>query len=472
MFEFKEVSFSYEKTNQTVLEKVNFQIKQGSLTLITGPSGSGKSTLLKLMNGLIPRVYPGKIEGAILFEKRSLQQVSQEFISKHIGYVSQDPRGQFFTTNTTSELVFAMENFGLRPNIMREKVKELTELLELSTLLNRSIFSLSSGERQKISIGCSLSLSAKFIILDEPSSNLDVQAIQKLMELLMDLKKKGFTIVVAEHRVHYLAALIDQVLLVNNQTVTVSTIQSLSQTGNPPLRKLALFQNQIEFPYSEIENEVILSVKAMSYHAILKAINFDIKAGDSIGIIGKNGVGKTTLLKLLMNIIQPTTGKLVAHTKQKIAPFLVMQEMDYQFFTESVASELALGNEHIDKQQQDALLKKMGLYTMKNRSPFDLSGGEKQRLLVAIAVLAKTNLFLFDEPTSGLDNHNMKKVATLITNLKTKGAVVIATHDAEFLYKTCNRILYLKNGELVEEWKLHENDGNVIKQLFQKMIHE
>ncbi|HAQ1189780.1 TPA: ABC transporter ATP-binding protein, partial [Enterococcus faecium] len=398
LFEFNNVSFSYKDVKEQALVDLNFSIKKGSLTLITGSSGSGKSTLLKLMNGLIPRLYDGKLVGEILFENNSLQSLTQESISKNIGYVSQDPRGQFFTTNTTSELVFSMENFGFTKEHMDKRINELAELLDLSNILDKNIFSLSSGERQKISIGCSLSLNSKLIILDEPSSNLDFKATKKLADLLCDLKNKGFTIVIAEHRFYYLKELIDQVLFVKNRTVKTTTIQLLKTENNNALRKFDIFNSSIEVPYIEKVSADVLKVEEITYENILKDINFDVKVGDVIGLVGKNGVGKTTLLRILMKIIRPTKGKIIENKKNLSSPFLVMQEMDYQFFTESVRSELALGNEIVSKDQQEKILKKMELYKMKDQLPFDLSGGEKQRLLVSIASLSKTNLFLFDEP--------------------------------------------------------------------------
>ncbi|EOD7456959.1 ABC transporter ATP-binding protein [Enterococcus faecalis] len=468
MFEFNNVSFSYKDVKEQALVDLNFSIKKGSLTLITGSSGSGKSTLLKLMNGLIPRLYDGNLVGEILFENNSLQYLTQESISKNIGYVSQDPRGQFFTTNTTSELVFSMENFGFTKEHMDKRINELAELLDLSNLLDKNIFSLSSGERQKISIGCSLSLNSKLIILDEPSSNLDFKATKKLADLLCDLKNKGFTIVIAEHRFYYLKELIDQVLFVKNRTVTTTTIQLLKSENKNALRKVEIFNSLIEAPYIEKASADVLKVEEITYENILKDINFDVKVGDVIGLVGKNGVGKTTLLRILMKIIRPTKGKIIEN--KKVSPFLVMQEMDYQFFTESVRSELALGNEMVSKDHQEKILKKMELYKMKDRLPFDLSGGEKQRLLVSIASLSRTNLFLFDEPTSGLDYINMGRIADLIKDLKEKGAVVIATHDPEFLYKTCNRIIYLKNGGIKKDIKLRVEDSTLIEKIFNDIM--
>ncbi|BDP89895.1 ABC transporter ATP-binding protein [Enterococcus faecium] len=464
MFEFNNVSFSYKDVKEQALVDLNFSIKKGSLTLITGSSGSGKSTLLKLMNGLIPRLYDGKLVGEILFENNSLQSLTQESISKNIGYVSQDPRGQFFTTNTTSELVFSMENFGFTKEHMDKRINELAELLDLSNILDKNIFSLSSGERQKISIGCSLSLNSKLIILDEPSSNLDFKATKKLADLLCDLKNKG--LMGGAYLPWFISSirLIDQVLFVKNRTVKTTTIQLLKTENNNALRKFDIFNSSIEVPYIEKVSADVLKVEEITYENILKDINFDVKVGDVIGLVGKNGVGKTTLLRILMKIIRPTKGKIIENKKNLSSPFLVMQEMDYQFFTESVRSELALGNEIVSKDQQEKILKKMELYKMKDQLPFDLSGGEKQRLLVSIASLSKTNLFLFDEPTSGLDYINMERIADLIKDLKEKGAVVIATHDPEFLYKTCNRIIYLKNGGIKKDIKLRVEDSTLIEQ--------
>ncbi|HFM5558812.1 TPA: ATP-binding cassette domain-containing protein, partial [Enterococcus faecium] len=153
--------------------------------------------------------------------------------------------------------------------------------------------------------------------------------------------------------------------------------------NNNALRKFDIFNSSIEVPYIEKVSADVLKVEEITYENILKDINFDVKVGDVIGLVGKNGVGKTTLLRILMKIIRPTKGKIIENKKNLSSPFLVMQEMDYQFFTESVRSELALGNEIVSKDQQEKILKKMELYKMKDQLPFDLSGGEKQRLLVS-----------------------------------------------------------------------------------------
>ena len=431
MLEFKDVSFTYKNSNNKVLDRVNFKINKGECILLTGVSGSGKSTLIHLMNGLIPTLYEGQLEGEILFKNKDLKDIESYDISKNIGYVSQDPRGHFFTTNTTSELVFSMENYGIPLNEMKKKYSELVNLLELEKLVDKNIIYISSGERQKIAIGCSLSLEPEIIILDEPSSNLDFHMTKKLKQLIEKLKTKGYTIIIAEHRMYYIQDLIDRVFVINNGKVIEKTISDLKSNNEVPLRSLDIFNLELE-NISCKNKELLMEINNITYKNILTNITTTVYKGDVIGLIGKNGVGKTTLLRLLSNIIKPNKGKVVG----KVVPFLVMQDMDYQFFTESVESEMKFGSADNDLEKINSLLMKLGLIEFKDKIPFELSGGQKQRLLIAISALANVNLLMFDEPTSGLDYVNMTKVSGILKDLSKNSALIVATHDIEFLYKT------------------------------------
>ena len=155
MLEFRNVSFTYKNSEEKVLNNVSFKINEGECVLLTGISGSGKSTIVHLMNGLIPALYEGELTGKIYYNNTSLESIKTYDIAKDIGYVSQDPRGHFFTTNTTSELVFAMENFGISLDEMKKRYNAVVELLELEEIVDKNILYISSGERQKIAIGCS-----------------------------------------------------------------------------------------------------------------------------------------------------------------------------------------------------------------------------------------------------------------------------------------------------------------------------
>lgn len=464
MLEFKDVSFIYKNSKNKVLDSVNFKINKGECILLTGVSGSGKSTLIHLMNGLIPTLYEGQLEGEILFKNKDLKDIESYDISKNIGYVSQDPRGHFFTTNTTSELVFSMENYGIPLNEMKKKYSQLVKLLELEKLVDKNIIYISSGERQKIAIGCSLSLEPEIIILDEPSSNLDFHMTKKLKQLIEKLKTKGYTIIIAEHRMYYIQDLIDRVFVISNGKVIEKTISELKSNNEVPLRSLDIFNLELENISSE-NKELLLEIKNITYKNILTNITTTIYKGDVIGLIGKNGVGKTTLLRLLSNIMKPDKGKVVG----KVIPFLVMQDMDYQFFTESVESEMKFGDADNDLEKINSLLMKLGLTEYKDKIPFELSGGQKQRLLIAISALANVNLLMFDEPTSGLDYVNMTKVSSILKDLSNNSALIVATHDIEFLYKTCNRVIYLDDKVIKEDFYLNIENKKKVNNIFINM---
>ena len=464
MLEFKDVSFKYKNSKNKVLDSVNFKINKGECILLTGVSGSGKSTLIHLMNGLIPTLYEGQLEGEILFKNKDLKDIESYDISKNIGYVSQDPRGHFFTTNTTSELVFSMENYCIPLNEMKKKYSELVNLLELEKLVDKNIIYISSGERQKIAIGCSLSLEPEIIILDEPSSNLDFHMTKKLKQLIEKLKTKGYTIIIAEHRMYYIQDLIDRVFVINNGKVKEKTISDLKINNEVPLRSLDIFNLELE-NISSKNKELLMEINNITYKNILTNITTTIYKGDVIGLIGKNGVGKTTLLRLLSNIMKPDKGKVVG----KVIPFLVMQDMDYQFFTESVESEMKFGDADNDLEKINSLLMKLGLTEYKDKIPFELSGGQKQRLLIAISALANVNLLMFDEPTSGLDYVNMTKVSGILKDLSKNSALIVATHDIEFLYKTCNRVVYLDDKVIKEDFYLNLENKKKVNNIFINM---
>ena len=464
MLEFKDVSFTYKNSNNKVLDRVNFKINKGECILLTGVSGSGKSTLIHLMNRLIPTLYEGQLEGEILFKNKDLRDIESYDISKNIGYVSQDPRGHFFTTNTTSELVFSMENYGIPLNEMKKKYSELVNLLELEKLVDKNIIYISSGERQKIAIGCSLSLEPEIIILDEPSSNLDFHMTKKLKQLIEKLKTKGYTIIIAEHRMYYIQDLIDRVFVINNGKVIEKTISDLKNNNEVPLRSLDIFNLELE-NISCKNKELLMEINNITYKNILTNITTTVYKGDVIGLIGKNGVGKTTLLRLLSNIMKPNKGKIVG----KVVPFLVMQDMDYQFFTESVESEMKFGSADNDLEKINSLLMKLGLIEFKDKIPFELSGGQKQRLLIAISALANVNLLMFDEPTSGLDYVNMTKVSGILKDLSKNNSLIVATHDIEFLYKTCNRVVYLDDKVIKEDFYLNLENKKKVNNIFINM---
>lgn len=468
MLNIRNLSFKYKDNKEFAIKDINFSAKSGQCIVLTWVSGCGKSTLLKSLNGLIPRLYEGEISGEIVLNNRDLKNLDFSEISKEVGSVLQDPRGQFFTTDTLSEMAFAMENFAYSKEEIIKKIKEISKNLGINNLLEKKIFNLSSGERQKVSLACALMLKPKILIFDEPSSNLDYSSVIRLKDKIIELKEQGHIIIVAEHRIFYLKEIYDQLILLDKGEI-IEKIEKTNEkisSENISLRSINIFDNKYENTY---ENEGIEEdcgeVECVNYLNILKDISFKIRKGEILAIIGKNGVGKTTLANIICGFIKPETGKVTL----KDRPFFVMQDTDYQLFSESLVSELKIGRKDIELEKINEILKKVNLIDNKEKHPFELSGGEKQRLIIGASYLSKRSIIIYDEPTSGLDADNMKITADLIKEFSKDKAVIIISHDYEFIVKICNRAIFLENGEVKEDIIFTERSEDKLLNIFKKM---
>ena len=214
MISFQNFSFRYEESQDFTLRGIDMTVQTGEFILLTGRSGCGKTTLIRSLNGLIPHFYPGEIKGDLLMDGQSLLNMKPSELAGQVGTVFQDPRSQFFMTDTTRELAFGCENLGLTREETISRIAKSAKELELVDYLNRSIFALSSGEKQQIAIGSVYALSPKVYIFDEPSANLDYAATKRLAEIMGKLKCAGYTIFVVEHRFYYLRDLIDRFFLI------------------------------------------------------------------------------------------------------------------------------------------------------------------------------------------------------------------------------------------------------------------
>ena len=215
MIECQDVSFSYpastlpdtERQTGGALKHISCTIEDGSFVLLCGTSGCGKTTMTRLFNGLIPHYHEGTYTGSVYLDGKDTRDLSLFDISLKVGSVFQNPRSQFFNVDTTSELAFGPENHGMPEDIVRDRVKCVAAQLKLEPLLDRSIFSLSGGEKQKIACGSAAAIDPDVYVLDEPSSNLDAYAIADFRQLLFTLKSQGKTIIISEHRLYYLSGL-------------------------------------------------------------------------------------------------------------------------------------------------------------------------------------------------------------------------------------------------------------------------
>lgn len=465
MIRAEKLTFNYEESNDGIKD-IDFSVKSSEIILLAGDSGSGKSTLLKCLNGLIPETVEGSLEGNLYFEDKKYSELRMFELNEKIGSVFQNPRSQFFTTNSTAELVFPMENYGYTKKLMDERLEALTEKFGLHPLLNRNIFEISSGERQLLALASAMALNQKAVIFDEPSANLDYGNAMKLGKIISGMKKSGITVIVADHRFYYLKGLIDRVFLIEDGRLSQFDSEVEFKKSKYDTRSFDLFDLDLPVPEKSVNTEKIAGLKNVSYKNILTDISLELKKGEVSVLVGNNGVGKTTLAKLLCKTVKPDNGEVQVNG----LPFYIMQDPDFQLFGTSVYNELALVNDNEEAIAET--LKYLGLYEYKDKHPFDLSGGQKQRLQIGMAMLCDKPLIIFDEPTSGLDIVSMKKVAREIVRLKENAAVLVISHDYEFIRNVANRIIYLKSGKVHEDFELTDNALCKLNNIFNNMEEE
>ncbi len=445
------------------LQDITLTIQKGELVLISGPSGCGKTTLLRLINGLIPRFYQGRVRGEIRINGTSFQHGELYELARVVGTVFQNPKSQFYTVDTTSELSFACENQGLPENDIYQRIDAAVADLHVESLMDRNIFHLSDGEKQQIACASIEVAGMPIILLDEPSANLDYDATIMLKKLILHWKRAGKTVVVAEHRIVYLWDVMDRLIVMEHGTIVNEITRNQKDALlNTDLQKMGLRTRVMESPMeialpSVLPDDQVIKVNnfAFAYRGTTQPIvtidSLDIAQGEITAIVGKNGAGKTSFLHCFCGLEQRCTGTVVYESRvennraRRKLCFMVMQNTANQLFTESVLDEVLISlPKHTQHKENAAMdvLRALDLEALAQRHPQSLSGGQKQRLAIACAVASERKILLLDEPTSGLDYAHMNEMAHVLTSIKAMGiTIIVVTHDAEFIHACCTRLL-------------------------------
>lgn len=464
------VTWRYPYADQASLGEIDLQVEPGEFVILCGASGSGKSTALRLMNGLIPHFHDeGVLTGTVTVDGLPTATAELDAIGLVTGTVLQHPRRQFFTESVPEEVAFAMENFGLPSDRISARVGETVADLAVGVPADQPLRTLSGGQQQQVAIAAATAHRPRVLLLDEPSSNLSADAVQRLTETLAELKGQGVTIVVAEHRLRYLEGLADRVIVLRDGAVDaewtaaefravpdhelareglrgrVSTVRlpTLSAAG----ASIAGGADPEAVPSGALELEGIRC--RLGGRLVISVDRAAFPAGEVTAIRGVNGTGKTTLARIVTGL-QRSAGRIrldgreVGPRARQRASAIVMQDVQRQLFTDSVAAEIDLAAGASAPRLPGEALDALDLSSLADRHPLSLSGGQQQRLVVAAVRVAGRRIVVFDEPSSGVDRRHLQSISDQIRQVAADGAVVLLiSHDDDLIASAADRQLTL-----------------------------
>ena len=497
MIAVRRLTYTYPQRSSPALRGVTWDVAEGEFVLVAGPSGSGKSTLLRCLNGLVPHFSGGVLAGQVSVAGLDAVKAGPRVLSRHVGFVAQDPEAQAVLDRVEGEIAFALENAAVPPDEMRRRVEEVLDLLDLTPLRDRRLHTLSGGERQRLAIAAALALRPRVLVLDEPTSQLDPQSAEDVLRALVRLNDDlGLTIVLAEHRLERIVRYADRLTYLDAGRVVVdgpvrAVLPRLPVA--PPLVQLAGALDWQPTPLTVKEARPFAAALAgvagvplsapvapapstaspvlavtdlrFSYNgrATLKNVSFTIAAGEAVALVGRNGSGKSTLLKCVVGVLRgqsgevrvngrPTRGRDVADICREVG--YLSQNPDDLLFADTVADEVrATLRNHglaLPPDEVAAQLARLGLGALADIYPRDLSVGQRQRVALAAVTATRPRLLLLDEPTRGLDRPAKEALVALWRGWLAEGAaLLLVTHDVELAATIATRTIMLSQGEVI-----------------------
>jgi energy-coupling factor transport system ATP-binding protein len=478
MIRLENISYTYPHTVQKALKNLTFSLPQGSCVLVTGPSGAGKTTLCLAASGILHHEYGGKKEGHVTVDARDVSDYADlTALAQKIGIVFDDPEAQMIFTTVEEEILSAIEHRGLDVAATEERLASIIATTYLSELRNRSPHNLSGGQKQRVALAATLALGNDILILDEPTSELDEHATQRIVAILADLKKQGKTILLVEHKYSHFKDMVDLLVVMEN-----GTISAIGKPGDvladDRMKKMVIADfsgirtTPQQTPHAVLSSGSsipIIQVSDLSYAygdiPALDSINLTIQPGEFIALVGENGSGKTTLVKHFNRLLTPTHGDVIVRgnntrncTITDLARHvgLVFQNPDHMFFADTVREEVEFGLKNLGisdgNEIIEAALSEVGLEHTKDLYPRWLSRGERQRLAIACVIAMQPAIMVLDEPTTGLDGNEARLVLEILKALQKKGhTIVIITHNKEIATTCADRIVTMEKGRIVSD---------------------
>ena len=490
------VAFKYNESTDYAISDCTFSVKKGEKIMLCGASGSGKSTLLRLLKReLSPR---GELSGNITLMGKDRSELSDRESAEKIGFVMQSPDSQTVCDKVSAELAFGLESFGVKSGEIQSRVGEMAAFFGIEPLYDRDISTLSGGQKQLVALCSVMATDPDILLLDEPTAQLDPVAARELLGILDCLNKEmGVTIIIAEHDPEELFDSCDKILyLAKGKTEFFGTPAltakyfvenalegflpetakafarlcddlplnvrqgraKLEKLGVTDIPKQAVTDTERAEPYA-LQCKNLWQRYEKNSPDILKGCDLGIRKGECYGLLGSNGGGKSTLLRVICGLCKPYMGTVSLFGKKQKAykngslfremlAFLP-QEPVTMFVKESVREDLLQSG---DKVTVENVSQRMGIEHLLDRHPWDLSGGEIQKCAFAKILLADPKIIVLDECTKGMDSFAKKALGDILLDLKDEGrTILLVTHDLEFAAQYCDRCGLLFDGEIVAE---------------------
>ncbi|MGN7387190.1 ABC transporter ATP-binding protein [Sporosarcina sp. SAFN-015] len=506
------LKYKYPDSPHFALDNISFTVEKGEFIGVAGMNTAGKTTLCYALSGLVPHFFKGSYGGDVFIDGKDVLSHDISEITSRVGLVLENPFSQMTGAKFTvyDEIAFGLENQGVPRHVMHERIRESMKLLNIEGLQEKNPFSLSGGQMQRVAIASVIAMKPEILILDEPTSQLDPQGAEEVFRIVEKLADVGMTIIMVEQKMEKLAAYADRILLMHDGKLIedgkpdeVFSKDDLHAFGvEPPMyvkiaRALGLrndatgyypislnempMHREIQFkPVDQMDSHKImtptLTVRNLHFsyekgRDVIRGLNVSL-SGEPIAIIGENGAGKTTFVKLIKALLKPDSGEILmngmpisAMTAAKLASQigLIFQNPNDQIFKHKVIDEVMFGPLNIGQTDAEALansremLALVGLADKAEENPYDLSLAERKMVAMASILAMDTDIVIFDEPTMGQDVRGKAKVKEMIHSLYEKDKLVICIlHDMDFVAETFGRTIIFSNGEMLFDGETRE----------------